>query len=179
MAIISTNTNPNNDSKYARHRSIFKGRVNQLRATVDALKATAGMTVHEYDSPMAQQLFQRDWGSIIGATREMGLVRRHWESKSIAPAGIRTKLPQALQGDFRLIWDDFSVIGALRLSQGAEGYSGHQLILVAWSGTSFDLVFSKYGYADNTRRNHHFFHWQARLQGVNGAIGVDDYLAAA
>lgn len=108
-------------------------------------------------------------------------MRRHWQAKSASPATISRQLPEALRGDFRLIWSDFSIIAHSRLLQGSEvgDYSGQQLIVLAHSRTSLDLVFSKWGYAEATRQKHHFFHWQARAAGVQGAVNVDDYLAAA
>jgi hypothetical protein len=177
--IISTNTNPANASKYARHRSLKSGGVNKLQAVVQALRATQGMTCHEYNSRDAKQEFQRAWGVFLGATREMGTVVRHWEPKSASPVGIRNQLPLALRADFAMIWADFNIIADRRLSQGGDGYTGNQMIFVAWSRTSLDLIFSKWGYGESTRKGHHFFHWQARTQGVQGAVNVDDYLAAA
>jgi hypothetical protein len=180
MTITSTNHNPANASKYARHRSIFKGRTNKLHATVQALQAAGGMSCHEYLGVGADMDFNADWSTKIGAKRELGLVVRHWKAKRPAPSTIQQELPAGLRGDFRMIWEDFSVIGKLRFADSDKGdYSGDQLIFLAYSRVSLDLIFSKWGYGDNCRRNHHFFHWQARLVGVENAVNVDDYLAAA
>lgn len=147
---------------------------------MEGLRAQRGMTVHEYDSRDAKERFQAAWGTVVGATREMGTFMRHWEAKHASPAGIRNLLPQALQGDFRMIWQDFSIVAEGRLTQGGDGYTGNQLIFLAWSNTSLDLIFSKWGYGETTRKGgHHFFHWQARTAGVDGTINVDDFLAAA
>jgi len=72
MAITSTNINPKNDSKYARHRSIWKGRHNQVRDTIASLQGTRGVTVHEYcQTPFSlTQEFLGDWGVVLGAVRE-------------------------------------------------------------------------------------------------------------
>lgn len=81
---------------------------------------------------------------------------------------ISRRLPEALRNGFWLIWSDFSIIAQSRLLQGSEvgDYSGQQLIVLADSRTSLDLVFSKWDYAEATRHKHHFFPWQARAAGV-------------
>jgi len=189
MTITSINNNPKNESKYARHRSIWKGRHNQLRETVVRLNGTSGIVVHEYCAAplLIHAALMREWDFGFSAVREGARGFRplgRWDIRPPPP-----KLLQAvaggLRGDLKLLWDDFILVGARRIGEstgaGANtewfggNYRGDSLVVLAFGPASFDLIVSKYGYGDDLRHNHHFFHWQARTQGFQGLVNVDDY----
>jgi hypothetical protein len=176
-----------NESKYARHRSIRKGTKPQLEKVVDALREQRRLIFTEV---------QGDFGAISSClTQAMGLVngkeqsvvlhvtRRpprkgevlgRWDmhDKGKPPPGrwIATVAEQ-LRGDLKLIWDDFRYIAGLRKPDEYTGSYAEYLVVVAIDRDRIDIIFSKYGY----RKNHHFFHWQAVSEGVNG-VHVDDLL---
>jgi hypothetical protein len=186
MTVTSTNHNPGNDSKYARHRSIWKGRHNQLREAIASLQGTRGIQVHEYwDTPkMIDALFMRDWGVALKAVREAPKRHQIMGQWSIVPPS--TKIMAAvggeLQSDLKLIWDDFMLVTAQRIgtSSGAgadnnDNYHGKSVLVFAPGPTSFDIIVSKYGFGDDLKRNHHFYQWQARSHSFQGLVNVDDY----
>jgi hypothetical protein len=184
MTITSTNHNPNNDSKYARHRSIWKGRDNRLRRTIAELQGS-GVTVHEYcDTPfMINARFLTDWGVSLKAVRlppKRGQALGSWEIR--APTQKILDAAGSLRSDLRLLWDDFMLVTAQRIgfSSGAgadlaDRYNGKSLLVFAAGPDSLDIIVSKYGYGDNLKRNHHFYQWQARVSGFTGLVNVDDY----
>jgi hypothetical protein len=99
-----------------------------------------------------------------------------------APAKLVNLIPGALRSDLALLWKDFITVSARRIgfSSGAgadnsDHYKGQSLIVIAIGPQSFDLITSKYGYAEHTRKNHHFFQWQARTASFEGLVAVDDY----
>jgi hypothetical protein len=96
----------------------------------------------------------------------------HWVPYQFSPPSDWLKiLADDLRGDLKLIWDDFQLIGRCRRPDKHTGSYKEYLVVAAISRDSIDLIFSKYGY----RPNHHFFHWQAVSEGVEG-VHVDDYL---
>lgn len=189
MTITSINHNPNNESKYARHRSIWKGRHNQLRDTIARLNGTSGIRVYEYwDHPFRIKVaLMNEWGFSFDAVREGARGFRPFGRWDIMPPPQR--LLQAVAGglraDLKLLWDDFILVGARRIgeSNGAGAandgnglnYNGKSVVALAFGPSSFDLIVSKYGFGDDLKRNHHFFQWQARSQGFQGLVNVDDY----
>ena len=189
MTITSVNHNPKNESKYARRRSVWKGRHNQLRDTVAQLNGTSGITVFEYfaDPLIIKAGLMTDWGFSFVAVREGAKGFRPFGRWDIAPPPPRLlqAVPGGLRADLKLLWNDFVLAGARRIGEssgaGADsnwnglGYNGTSLVVLAFGPSSFDLIVSKYGYGDDQNHNHHFFQWQARIQGFQGLVNVDDY----
>jgi hypothetical protein len=186
MTITSINHNPNNDSKYARHRSIWKGSKNQLRLAIASLQGTRGVTVYEYcDQPIAMNAaFNRDWGVALSAARLPPKRSEILGSWDVAPPTrkIEQAVPGDLRSDLKLLWTDFMVTAARRIgfSNGAgattnDRYGGKSVLVFAPGPASFDIMLSKYGFGDDLKRNHHFYHWQARGRSFDGLVNVDDY----
>jgi hypothetical protein len=188
VTITSTNYNPANESRYARHRSIWKGSTNQLKSTVSGLSATRGVTVHQYlgrPSDLRVAL-NKDWRLILHSTRaapKAGQILGHWR---VEPPSSKLKqaIPTSLHSDLALIWKDFLTVAARRIgdSAGAGGgtasddtYTGESLVVLAFGPKSFDFIVSKYGFGYERKRNHHFFQWQSRAEGFDGVVSVDDY----
>jgi hypothetical protein len=186
MTVTSVNHNPGNDSKYARHRSIWKGKTNQLRRAIASLQGTLGSSVHEYwDTPFAiDAKFARDWGVFLKAVRlppKGNQILGSWEIRPPTQK-ILGAVPGELKSDLKLLWDDFMLITARRIgfSNGAgadttDRYNGKSVLVFATGPSSFDLIVSKYGFGDELKRNHHFYHWQSRGSSFNGLVNVDDY----
>ncbi len=181
MPILKRNTNPNNDSKYARHRSIWKGERNQLRETVTGLKGSSqGERVKVY---LQRGGFDDKEGGVLplGVQRVLGTFIRHWEVRHPVPERWSNAVPSGLRGDLELIWHDFNVVVHKR---SGEDYTGNSLIVFAPSRVGFDIIFSKYGYGETVgrgemvqtmQRNHKFYQWQSRLMGVEDLVNVDDF----
>ena len=183
MTIITKNSNPYNDSKYARHRSVWKGQTNVLDDVVKELIAKAA----------------RDKRRYLGNPAE---VRHMWEAdflkplpswfKSVDPSkftgtsGVDTWLGPGspFTDDVKVIWPDFARIFARRSYPGEKDKYGkivgvgttNELLFVSRTDQHFDLIYSKWGY---TKGKHWFFHWTsaAAPQAVNRAtidVGNDD-----
>jgi len=181
MTITSNNFNPHNESKYARRRSIWKGHRNQLRETIDGLRAVPGMVLFEYldDPDHISWRFRDDWGTGLKITRRAPNSKEimgQWVAPPIGP-----KLRSAagnLLSDLKLIWTDFEMICGRRLGNPDDGgkYSGKSLVTLAFGYDSFDFIVSKYGFGEGLKRNHHFYQWQARGKGFSKtAVHVDDF----
>lgn len=183
MTIASTNHNPGNESKYARHRSIWKGKHNQLLETVARLRGTSGVTTCEYDDKDA---FCHAWGVSFRAARlapTRGQVLGTWEV-SAPSSKMLAVLSDPLQADLKVLWSDFITVVARRIGSSSgvgsnqheeSRYRGKSLLVFAYGPSSFDLIVSKYGDGEKLKRNHHFFQWQARTTGFQGLVHVDDY----
>jgi hypothetical protein len=191
MTILSVSRNPQNKSRFARHRSTWKGTKPHLENVVDALRRQGRRIFIEVQS---------DFNGILDAVEEavMGRKRRgnrtdnegdmltphrrdihgawtgwerKWKVNYVSPPPFWNLIVEDdLKGDLRLLWEDFRVIAAVRRpDKHTEGTYADYLLVVAISRNNIDIIFSKYGY----RKNHHFFHWQAVSEGVNG-VHVDD-----
>jgi hypothetical protein len=178
MTITSTNHNPNNESKYARRRSIWKGHHNQLRDTIEDLREMPGMAVFEYLAHPNEvgDLFRLEWNTFLKISRRApirGEIMGQWVAPAIGP-----KLWSAagnLRSDLKLIWTDFEMICGHRLGKTDAPYHGKSLVTLAFGLNSFDFIVSKYGYGEGLKRNHHFYQWQARGEGFQNTVHVDDY----
>jgi hypothetical protein len=187
MTITSTNTNPYNDSRFARRRSIWKGRHNQLRETVEALSRARGVKVYEYDETM---LFEQAWDLYLVAGRlpPKGFGTGKWVVEDPS-AKLVNATPSALRSDLRNLWLDFVTVLARRIGFSRSAFdserdqwnqikwAGHSLIVFAPGTSSLDLIVSKFGYGESRgdKLKHHFYHWQARSEGIQGAVSIDDY----
>lgn len=187
MPITSTNFNPNNDTKYARHRSIFKGSRNQLRETVDALKATPGLNFKlYYGAPLEVQAgFNKDWGISLNAYRlapKGAQVLGTWEIDKV-PRGLLLAAG-ALASDMALVWGDLQITTGRRIGQGSgagfdidalASYHGKSLLVLAFGKTRFDIILSKWGWGEGLKNKHHFYQWQARAADQSQLVTVDDH----
>jgi len=183
MTITSINHNPGNESKYARRRSIWKGRHNQLREAIARLQGTHGVHVHEYRSTSA---FGHEWHVSFSAQRMEPTKRTQilgrWEVDGPSEK-ILHACPGSLRADMRTLWKDFIVVVGRRIGKSTgpgsdtfqDAYHGESVLVFAPGPASFDLIVSKYGYGDDLKRNHHFFQWQARDKSFQGLVHVDDY----
>ena len=180
MTITSINNNPKNESRYARHRSVWKGRRNQVQDTVEAIRQQR--TVYEYLGHPSRVMsrLETDWNINIHVSR-VGSRGTHllgkWTVATLfAPVDL-WEAARPLQGDMALLWDDFALIIGRRIGNGTDlgGYSGESLVVFSFGNTGFDIVFSKYGYGERTRENHHFFHWQSRLTGLEDVVDIDSF----
>ncbi len=185
MTVTSINHNPNNESKFARHRSIWKGRHNQLENTILGLRASEGVQIQLVLAPLlAMQSELLKWGISIHATRlppRGNQVLGSWRV-SAPPDWLTNAIPESLRSDLTLIWEDLITVTARRIgfSSGAgasndRDYQGDCLFLVAIGPGSFDFILSKYGMGENIKKNHHYYHWQARSGTGLGLVNVDDY----
>ena len=187
MTITSINHNPGNDSKYARHRSIWKGNHNQLRRAVASLQGTSGVQVYEYFATpnLVDAQFARDWGVNLSVARAGATgwrVQGQWVISQ--PTTRILTAVGGLSNDLTTLWRDFMLVTARRIgfSSGAgadtsdlDRYNGKSLLVFAPGPSSFDIIVSKYGYGDDLKRNHHFYQWQARSNNFTGLVNVDDY----
>lgn len=197
MTITSTNINPKNDSKYARHRSIWSGSRNKLRSVVDELRKTPNVTVYEYCGPAGDfrsgivLAFEKQWNVYLGVNRRVGTFHGYWATRGRVSNRLRAAVPPALHSDLDMIWLDFNTIigrrmgqsdgAGYRITESQETYltTMESLIVFAPGKDRFDLIVSKYGYADNLKKNHHFYHWQARSKLTGDQAHVDDLLLEA
>lgn len=187
MPVTSTNFNPNNDTKYARHRSIYKGGRNQLRETVDALKATPGLVFKLYYGPPhdVQEAFRDDWGIRLNAYRRppRGMeAMGQWEIDKVPPGLLQAA--GNLKSDMALVWADLQITTGRRIGEGSgagfdshalDRYHGDSLLVLAFGQTRFDIILSKWGWGDGLKNKHHFYQWQARLGKSDHLVAVDDH----
>jgi hypothetical protein len=185
MTITSTNHNPGNESKYARHRRIWKGHHNTLAETVARLQGTPGITTTTFNN--ANEFYQ-SWGCRFSIKREPPTKRSQIMGRwQIDPPSEKmlAVLSSKLRADLSMLWDDFVTVVARRIGHSdgvgttqddiSNRFSGKSLLVFAYGPQSFDLIASKYGIGDNLSRNHYFYQWQARTKGFDGLVNVDDY----
>ena len=180
MTITSINNNPKNESRYARHRSVWKGRRNQVQETVEAIRQQR--TVYEYlDHPYrVMGRLSTEWKINFRVSRVRAYGKHllgQWKVGHLTAPVALWKAAQPLHGDMALLWDDFALIVGRRIGNGTDlgGYSGESLVVFSFGNTGFDIVFSKYGYGETTRESHHFFHWQSRLTGLEDVVDIDAF----
>lgn len=184
MTITSTNFNPGNESKYARHRQIWKGSHNKLAETVARLQGSPGITTTTFDN--TSQFYQA-WGCRFSVRREPPTKRSQIMGRwTIDPPSEKMLgvLSGKLRADLTLLWDDFVTVVARRIGHSSgvgsnqdneAKFTGKSLLVFAYGAHSFDLIVSKYGMGENLSRKHYFFQWQARTRGFEGLVSVDDY----
>jgi hypothetical protein len=201
MSILSKNNNPKNESKYARHRSTWKGSKQQLRDLVEELKARClVMDTNQRGNPVFPILVevQGGWIEIREALTEQFNMKnsyfrlkpkyefrhklsptRSWSVKTTSwtppPSWLQLVAPD-LKSDLALIWPDFVQVAGMRAPDEfwntTSGSYDKYLLVAAISRHEIDIVFSKYGYDSG----HHFFHWRARSTLDQGPY-VDDLTA--
>ena len=185
MTITSINHNPGNESKYARHRRIWKGHHNKLAEAVARLQGSSGITATTFDDTNA---FYRFWGCRFSIRREppgkRSQILGRWQIDPPSEKMLGV-LSTKLRADLSTLWDDFVTVVARRIghSDGVgvssqdqlNRFTGKSLLVFAYGEHSFDLIVSKYGVGDNLSRNHYFYQWQARTRGFEGLVNVDDY----
>lgn len=169
MTITTKNTNPKNDSQWARHRSITKGNVNQLKDVVTALKGQANAAYRHFDgTPSELRDLWRD-------KFNQGLPAFQADPPNFkGTAGLAEWLGAASPfiTDFKTIWTDFVKIFVRRSSDSDKT---EQLLFVSYTNTNFDLIYSKWG----TTPGHKFFHWASTVDAVPKSRATIDTFADA
>lgn len=145
MTITTKNSNPKNDSKWARHRSITKGNRNQLDDVVSALKGQQGVTYRQFDYTPKQ--LRTEWWSKFGQALPAFLAHPNFKGTSGLGEWLGTNSP-----DLKTIWGDFFNIFVHRSDDNDKTV---QRLFVSYTSTNFDLIYSKWG----TTPGHKFFHW--------------------
>jgi hypothetical protein len=183
MIISTSHKNPNNKSQYARRRSIWKGRREQLFEVVDGLKAKGGLVVYEEFSPSRMgrytkrsrtpnvlEAFTDNWGIVKFWEKTSGVVpslQPFTAQNQLKPARVDRIPNQELKSDFKLIIGDLSY---LVIGRGFD-WAPHAYLAVFVGNNWLELIASKNG----NMKGHHFYHWQAVARGAPG-VGhtVDD-----
>ncbi len=180
MAIITKNTNPKNDSHWARHRSIWKGETNVLDSVLTKLRDQQGVGVVRYKRFHQAPVAVREmWAAALGE-RLPGFKAQNF----IGTSGVETWLGAGtpFTNDVRVIWADFVKIFAKRSNDGTQRFipvsTTKELLFISRTNQHFDLIYSKWGVAPD-RGKHWFFHWTSEVaqQHVNRAgidVGNDD-----
>jgi hypothetical protein len=202
MSIVSSNFNPNNDSKFARRKNIFKGQTNALSSYVDWVEKSSGFKLHEYCGAATDVVsrFNAEWGdagpsgagggSIFHCHRALGVMTNSFVAKTKPSNRMLKALPQELHKDLHMIWEDITVIFYRRFGNQEESLSfgisataneifkktGQSLLVWAYGPKGFDFIVSKHGYdAPYGGSNPHYYIWQARLKGGPPKDPVDDF----
>jgi len=167
MTIRTKNSNPKNDSQWARHRSITKGTQNQLENVIKALKAQRGATYRHFD--LRPKELRNEWSEKFDQSLPV------FNANALTfkgTAGIADWLGAASPfiTDLKTIWRDFAKIFVRRSDDAGKT---KQVLFVCYTSTNFDLIYSKWG----TTPNHKFFHWAATVDAVpKGRATIDDFL---
>jgi hypothetical protein len=174
MTITTKNSNPKNDSQYARHRSIWKGQTDILSSVLTLLKSPPARYKRFHGTPtevrdMWYAQFDEhlpSWYKVVDP------------SKFTGTSGVDTWLGarSPFADDVRVIWADFARIFARRSHPNTkdrdgniiEGGKTQELLFLSHTNQHFDLIYSKWGYA---KGKHWFFHWTSDVgqQPVNRA----------
>jgi hypothetical protein len=165
MTILSTNHNPNNESVYARHRSTSKGTRSVITEVVQGLKGEN------------RTIFSQIQGNFFQVEDEVerwlgGGLPFQYSPKVPATEGL-VQNPALHRHPRRPVPHLDGLSKDCQRPAAGQSYGGYKeyLVVAAISCDKIDLIFSKYGF----RPFHHFFHWQAVSEGVDG-VHVDDYL---
>jgi hypothetical protein len=174
VAIISGSRNPKNDSRFARRRSILKGRTNQLTNVINGLKTASDKMIFEEFIGSTSDKPHLDFGDAWG--------RGHMKHRQTGPGeklDVRSFEPkldripnQELKSDFRLILADFTTLK----TRFAADPQNRGYICMFVGKNRLELIASKWGLTVPTGSDHHFFHWQAVARGgsVQRVVTVDD-----
>lgn len=164
MTIRTKNSNPKNDSKWARHRSITKGGQNQLDNVIKALKAQRGVTYRGFD--LTPKELRTEWNKKFGQALPLFNANA---TIFKGTAGIAEWLgDDDFTDDLKTIWRDFAKI-FVRRSDGTT----KQVLFVSYTDASFDLIYSKWGMTPN----HKFFHWAATVDAApRNRATIDEYV---
>lgn len=186
MTITTHNTNPKNDSQWARHRSITKDNQNVLQNTIAALKNQNGSSYRGFDLtskkmrtewqtkftlalPRPKETLDRLSSDLKGTNAEKkALAKSIVEDKSGVAAWLGSRSP--FLTDLNTIWIDFIPIFGRRHD---EDDTTKQVLFWCYTATHFDLIYSKWGLTSG----HKFFHWQSVVNvrpGRGSRQGLDD-----
>jgi hypothetical protein len=167
MTITSKNSNPKNDSHYARHRSIWKGQTDVLSGVITILKAAPGVRYKRYHGTPAE--VRRWWFGDFKPHRLPPWFKEVDPSNFTGTSGVDTWLGarSPFRDDLNVIWADFARIFAKR--SYPEGGTTSELLFLSHTNQHFDLIYSKWGY--EKKGKHWFFHWTSDVgqQPVNRA----------
>src|SRR5262245_2226493 len=137
-----------NRTKYARHRSIKKGKKNQLTEVLRELKGKAKYykeyETQQDDSLDARQDLDEEWGaanyclapSAFGSIPEYKGVCRKFKIE---------KVPEPLRSGVQRIWPEVAWI----ITTGFRGSIANGLIVIAHTNDFFDIIVSKWGRGDD------------------------------
>jgi len=164
MAITTKNTNPRNDSKWARHRSVTKGNQKQLEDVMAALRAQPGAHYRHFFGTPSE--IRDSWRTKFG----QGLPAFNSEPQNFkGTAGLGEWLGAGpVAADLPTIWADFFKI-FVRRSDDKD--TTVQTLFVSYTNTNLDLIYSKWG----TTPGHNFFHWAATAAAAPRRATIDDF----
>jgi hypothetical protein len=188
MTITTTNINLlKNDSKYARHRSVWKGKTSVLDSVVTNLKAAPSATFKTppfYGLPSQIRTWWADnfTGSLPAYApdspdEEIPAIRSTGYS-GVVPDWLGTTRGRDFTDDVKLIWPDFVHVFARRSDPGgvavrpdgtirrSRGGSIRELLFMCHTPQHFDLIYSKWG---RETGKHWFFHWTSDIGKPVGA----------
>jgi hypothetical protein len=180
MTIITKNNNRKNDSTWARHRSVWKGKTNVLGDVLNNLKAAPAKYKTYRGTPADVRIM---WLSAFGAELPAYMSHTFTGPKRFkGTSGVDTWLGarSPFTDDVKVIWEDFARIFAQRSNDGTrEGVPAgttSETLFMSRTDHNFDLIYSKWG---DARGKHWFFHWTSVVasQPVNRAtidVGSDD-----
>ena len=103
MTITTKNSNPKNDSKWARHRSITKGDENQLEVVVGALKGQQRVKYRQFD--LTPEQLRTEWQTKFGESLPVFNARPNFKGSAGLTEWLGADCPS--NGDFETIWADF------------------------------------------------------------------------
>jgi hypothetical protein len=169
MTITTKNTNPKNDSKFARHRSITKGNQNRLEDVFKALRGQQGVQFrHFHDTPSK---IREEWYSKFN----QGLPKFNSDTlifKGTAGLGEWLGPNSPFLTDVKAIWQDFAKIFVRRSDDNDKTV---QHLFVSYTSTNFDLIYSKWGITPG----HKFFHWASVADNApKKRATIDDFVDA-
>jgi hypothetical protein len=175
--ITSASRSPMNDSRYARRRSITKGKRKQLIEVVNALKAADDKLILEEFQPSKLPSsestvigwFTHSWGLGRINADMSGVVNVRFPNFQGYPPRIDRVPNPELKGDLKLMLGDFTLMRG-RFDGGAK----HGYICMFVGKARLELIVSKWG----ATPGHHFYHWQAIAKGADpGSVNTIDDLS--
>jgi hypothetical protein len=176
MTITTTNSNPKNESKWARHRSIMKGAQNQLGEVIKGLKAQQGARWEQFD--FAPQQLRDTWLKVF---KQSLPIFRSNPALFAGSAGVAEWLgPNSPHSDdLNKIWPDFTKMFVRRADN--NGTTAQLLFICCYTNpqlnsSNFDLIYSKWGL--NTTGGHKFFHWHSVVGTQPKRATIDDFVDA-
>jgi hypothetical protein len=155
MTITTRNYNLRNDSRYARHRSTWKGQTNVLDSVVTDLKAAPGVRYKRYHGTPVEvrHMWSADFGKALPV-----YMAHNFTGTSGVDTWLGARSP--FTDDVKVIWADFVLVFTKRSSDGTRlgtpAGTVRELLFMSHTQQHFDLIYSKWGLA---RGKHWFFHW--------------------
>jgi hypothetical protein len=170
-----------NRSKYARHRSIKKGKKNQLTAVLAELKRKSTYyKEYAYEPPTGvTRQMEMDWGACEAEIANAPGVANYPRLLATSGSLKVEKIPESLRSGVQRIWVDMLCIltdafaGGYKIDPNTRG-----IVAIAYTNEYFDIVISKWGRGDDLKNNHHFYHWHVEAKNAklknHPVVYVDD-----